>query len=187
VDAVADRGLRPVPERLGARWGWFLAAGIAWLVVALLVLRFTSASVTTVGVLMGAVFLVAGLDEFFVAYGRSSWAWAHVLLGVIFVLAAIYAFASPTDAFWSLAAVFGLLLVLIGALDIMQSTMSRGMSPVWGLGIATGVVEIILGFWASQQAFPVRGALLLVWIGVFAIFRGIADLVLAFELRARHE
>jgi hypothetical protein len=38
-------------------------------------------------------------------------------------------------------------------------------------------------FWASQQFFPARAALLIVWVGFLALFRGIFEIVLAFEVR----
>jgi uncharacterized membrane protein HdeD (DUF308 family) len=47
-----------------------------------------------------------------------------------------------------------------------------------------GILEIFLGFWASQQRLPVQGALLLVWVGFFALFRGISEIVVAFQLRS---
>jgi uncharacterized membrane protein HdeD (DUF308 family) len=168
-------------------WEWMLVGGIAWLIISVVVLRFTQASITTVGVLLGVVFLVAAVEEFAVAYIRSSWKWAHALLGILFAAGAIWSFVHPNDAFWSIAAAFGFLLVLAGSLTIVDSTMSRAVNPIWGLGLVTGILEILLGFWASQQLFPVRGALLLVWIGFYALFRGIADIVMAFELHSQQK
>jgi hypothetical protein len=37
----------------------------------------------------------------------------------------------------------------------------------------------------ARQYLPVRGALLLVWVGLFALFRGISEIVIAFEVRNR--
>jgi hypothetical protein len=45
----------------------FLLTCIAWLIASVLILRITTASVATVGVLMGVLFLVVMLDEFFIA------------------------------------------------------------------------------------------------------------------------
>jgi uncharacterized membrane protein HdeD (DUF308 family) len=59
--------------------------------------------------------------------------------------------------------------------------------PVTRNGLLVGILEILLGFWASQQYRPVQGALLLIWVGFFALFRGISEIVIAFELRrAQH-
>ena len=55
----------------------------------------------------------------------------------------------------------------------------------WWLGLVVGILLILLGFWASQQMFPARAALLLLWVGFFALFRGISEIVIAFELRSR--
>jgi uncharacterized membrane protein HdeD (DUF308 family) len=48
-----------------------------------------------------------------------------------------------------------------------------------------GILEILLGFWASQQYLSVKRALLLVWVGFFALFRGISEIVIAFQVRSR--
>jgi uncharacterized membrane protein HdeD (DUF308 family) len=48
-----------------------------------------------------------------------------------------------------------------------------------------GILEILLGFWAAQQYRSVQGTLLLLWVGFFALFRGISEIVIAFEVRSR--
>jgi uncharacterized membrane protein HdeD (DUF308 family) len=179
--------VRTAAKRMTDGWWWFLIAGGAWLIISVLVLRFDVTSVATVGYLLGALFLVAGLDEFFVASIRGSWAWARVLLGVLFVFGAIWSFASPFNAFWALASVFGLLLIFRGTLDVVQSTTTRAINPLWGLGLATGILEILLGFWVSQQFVPARASLLILWVGFMALFRGFSEIVLAFQLRGARQ
>jgi uncharacterized membrane protein HdeD (DUF308 family) len=93
------------------------------------------------------------------------------VLGVISVIAAIAAFATPYNAFWALASILGFLLVLKGSLDIIASAMTKDVNELWGLGLLTGILELILGFWASQQFFPARAALILIWVGLMALFR----------------
>jgi uncharacterized membrane protein HdeD (DUF308 family) len=106
-------------------------------------------------------------------------------MGVLFVVGAIWAFARPFNAFWALASVLGLLLVFKGTLDIIAAVVAKDVNSSWWLGLVAGILEIVLGFWASQQQFPARGALLLLWVGFFALFRGISELVVAFEVRSR--
>jgi uncharacterized membrane protein HdeD (DUF308 family) len=154
------------------------------MIISVVVFRFNTTSVAAVGVLLGAVFLVAGFDEFMIASVRSSWAWAHIVLGVLFVFGAVWSFASPFNAFWSLASVLGLLLVLMGALGIVQSIASRDLNDLWGLSLAAGILEVLLGFWTSQQAFPAQGAMLLLLVGFLALFLGFREMVIAFELRS---
>jgi uncharacterized membrane protein HdeD (DUF308 family) len=188
-DAAEVRaGVRPNTRalwRLAGPWWLFLVTGIAWLIIAVMVLRFTPASVNTVGVLMGILFLLGAFNEFLIAAIRQTWRWAHAVMGVLFVVGAIWAFARPFNAFWSLASVLGLLLVFKGTLDIIAAVVAKEVNSSWWLGLVAGILEIVLGFWASQQQFPARGALLLLWVGFFALFRGISEIVIGFEVRSR--
>jgi uncharacterized membrane protein HdeD (DUF308 family) len=167
-----------------APWWLLLLTGIAWLIITVVVLRFSIASAATIGLLVGAVFLAAMAGEFLLASVRPNWGWAHALLGLLFLGGAIWAFIDPFGTFWSLAAVIGLLLFLQGAFVLITSIESRTINSVWWLGMISGILEIIIGFWASQQAQPARALLLIIWVGLFAMFRGITDIVLAFELKS---
>ena len=174
-----------IQSQLSRRWWLFLLAGIAWLIIAVVVLRMDIRSVATIGLMLGAVFLFAAIYQFSLAVIQGGgWAVVRVVLGVLFIGGAIWSFVSPYDAFWSLAAAFGLLLILNGAFDIVYSATAQSINPVWWLGLVTGILEIVLGFWASQQYIGARATLLVLWVGFFAIFRGISDLVLAFEVRS---
>ena len=169
--------------RLAGPWWLFLVTGIAWLIIAWVTLRFTPASLTTVGVLMGVLFLFAMLNEVMIAAVRASWRWLHIVMAVLFAFGAGWAFARPLDAFWTLASILGLLLIFRGTLDIITSAETREVNSLWWLGLTAGILEILIGFWAAQQYLRVQGALLLLWVGLFALFRGISEIVISFELR----
>ena len=70
--------------RLAGPWWMFLVTGIAWLIIAWVVLRFTPASITTVSVLMGVLFLFALFNEVLIATVRHSWRWLHIVMAVLF-------------------------------------------------------------------------------------------------------
>jgi uncharacterized membrane protein HdeD (DUF308 family) len=169
--------------QLGLPWWMFLVTGVAWLIISAAVLRFNTTSVATIGVMIGVVFLIASASEILLASARASWGWLHILMSVLFIGAAIWAFVRPYGAFWALATVVGLLLILRGSVDLFTSIDARDINPSWWLGVLAGIAEIIIGFWASQQAFPTRALLLIFWVGFFALFRGISDIVVAFEVR----
>jgi uncharacterized membrane protein HdeD (DUF308 family) len=181
--AGARGRVETVLDQMAGPWWMFLVIGVGWLIISVIVLRFRLASVAAVGVLMGVVFLAGWLSELLIASVRTRWRWAHVLMAILFLFAALWSFASPFSAFWALATIFGLLLIFRGSLDLTTSISSRDINPAWWLGMITGVLEILLGFWVSQQEFPARALLLLIWVGFFALFRGFSDILLAFEVR----
>ena len=164
-------------------WWMFLLSGIAWLIISVVVLRFSIASVATIGLLMGAVFLVAALDEFVIAQFRQSWAWAHILMGLLFIGGSIWSFVTPFGAFWALATVIGLLLILNGTLQVVTSIANKDFNSAWGLTLVAGILEILIGFWVSQQHFATKAVFLVIVVGLLAIFRGIFEIGLSFELR----
>jgi len=172
-------------SQLSDRWWIFLLSGFAWLIISAIVLRFDIHAAATIGLLLGALFLFSGIEEFVLASLKGGgWAVLRVLLGVLFIGGAVWSFVTPYGAFWALAAGFGLLLVLYGGFEIAFSAMSQPINPVWWLGLITGILMIALGFWASQQYIAARAALLILWVGIYAVVRGICDLVLAFEVRS---
>ena len=73
---VALETSMPDPFRQMANLWWlWLITGVAWVVVALVVLQFDQASINTVGVVIGIMFLVAGMQNLFfgtLAGGRRS-------------------------------------------------------------------------------------------------------------------
>jgi hypothetical protein len=77
--------------------------------------------VATIGVLIGVVFLIASASEILLVSARASWAWLHILMSVLFIGAAVWAFVRPFGAFWALASVVRLLLILRGSLDLVTS------------------------------------------------------------------
>ncbi len=184
METPAGMEMREGAREVTGSWWLFLLTGIAWLLVSVIVLRFDITSIASVGALLGVVLIVAGANEFMVmAFRDLGWKWLHGLLGVLFIIGGIWAFVHPLDAFWELASILGFLLVLKGTLDIVGSVIQKGVSELWWLSLIAGILEVLLGFWASQQMFAPRAVLILTWVGFFAIFRGIGEIVLAFEMR----
>lgn len=175
-----ETGLKEVSKA----WWLFLVTGTIWFVISLVVLRFNDRSITTVGVIMGVVFLVGGFNEFLsMGADSSGWKIFHAILGVLFLLGAIWCFAQPKEAFWALASVLGFLLLMIGLFEIIAAVASKDFNPLWWLGLIAGLLFIVLAFWASQQLVTAKGELLLFYVGLMALFRGISQVVFAFALR----
>jgi uncharacterized membrane protein HdeD (DUF308 family) len=176
-----------VPER-SKSWWVELLAGFGWLVVAWLVLRANVTSLATVGLLMGVLFLVAGLNEVFVAsMVGGGWKVMHYIIGVILLLGGLWALFRPVNTFFALVSVLGLVLLLEGAFEIVRGVSSRGENPYWWLSLVTGVLLILLALWVSgsDRIFNLhaRAFLVLFWVGLMALIRAVTAIVLAFAIR----
>jgi len=164
-------------------WWLFLITGILWLLAAVVVLRFDLTSVAAVGVLLGVVLMVAALNEILAAIAVEGWRWLRWTLAFLLLLGSLWAFVHPIGAFWELASILGLLLVLKGSVDIIVSVEAKPANELWWLGLIVGIFEILLGFWASQQFFAPRATIIILWVGFAALFRGVSEIVLAFGVR----
>jgi uncharacterized membrane protein HdeD (DUF308 family) len=65
--SLDDSSLLPLLHQLARYWWVELLLGVFWVVVAIVVLKFNHASVVTVGVLTGIMFLVFAAEEFLLA------------------------------------------------------------------------------------------------------------------------
>jgi uncharacterized membrane protein HdeD (DUF308 family) len=180
--------VRGLLRREAARWWWApLVAGIVWLLIAWIVLRLNTTSLTTVGILVGVVFLIAAATDAGLAWiGSGGWRALHVILAVLFLLGALWAFIRPINTVFALASVLGLLLFLQGAFAIAEGAALRDQSSWWWVQLAGGILIVLLALWVSTSdrvwTLGARTAFILLWVGFMAVFRGIWDIVLAFDL-----
>jgi uncharacterized membrane protein HdeD (DUF308 family) len=179
--SVEDRELAP---EAADRWWMFLVSGIAWLVFALLVFQWSYTTVYAISLLFGAVALFAAANELvLITVSTTGWKVVHGILALVFAVVGIWAFAHPHNAFATLAALIGFVLLFKGIFDITVAFVAKEQFEVWWFQLVVGIVEILLAFWVAG-AFEKKAILLVVYVGVVALTRGITELVLAFKLRA---
>jgi uncharacterized membrane protein HdeD (DUF308 family) len=186
---VLAQSLREDMRTVTGGWGWFLAAGIAWIVFAFFVLSFNYRTVWAIAVFFGIGFIVGGIMELAVAAVAPGWKWLYILVGVVSIVAGVIALIWPGQTFLVLSAIVGWLLLFYGIIDIVFAFSTRHLEGLWWMQLVSGTVMVLLGFWAispdDATVSTYRGAVLLVvWIGVAALFRGISDIILGFRLRS---
>jgi uncharacterized membrane protein HdeD (DUF308 family) len=180
-------GLRETARDVAGGWWMLLVAGIAWLTVSLVILQFNDASVTTVSVIVGLLFLFAGVENFALASVPSGARWVSALFGVLFVVSAVACFVDPTNTFAGLADMLGFLLMIVGVWWMVRAFLQRPVNPLWWLGLISGVLMTGMAFWTAGQFFIEKAYVLLVFAGVWALMEGIEDIVRALEIRRLHE
>jgi uncharacterized membrane protein HdeD (DUF308 family) len=182
----------PAPERTAIKevaslWWLWVVAGVAWTIVALVILQFDQASVTTVGVIVGLMFLATGAQQLALMMLVDRMGWLFGIFGVLFLIAGVIALISPENTFAALADVLGFLFLIVGAFWIIQAFQERAINPVWWLGLTAGILMLMLAFWTSGQFYINKAYTLLVFAGIWALMHGITDLVRAFQIRQLKE
>jgi uncharacterized membrane protein HdeD (DUF308 family) len=181
------RALRERARAVTGYWWVLLAAGIAWVGAALVILQFDQASVTTVGILVGILFLAAGIENLALATldVPSRWLWA--VFGVLFLGSAVVSFADPASTFGGLADMLGFLFLIVAIWWMVRAFLERAIDPLWWTGLISGVLMTGLAFWTSGQFFIHKAYVLLVLAGIWALMQGVTSIVRAFVVRDAHE
>jgi uncharacterized membrane protein HdeD (DUF308 family) len=176
-------GPREVMEEAAGRWWLFLVSGIAWLIFSLLVFQWDYTTIYAISYLFGFVALFATANEFMaVGISTTGWKIVHILLGILFAIAGIWALAHPHMAFNTIAGLVGFFLLFKGIYDLFAAFMSRALFDLWWIQLILGIFEIVLAFWVAGH-FRREVVLLVAYVGIMAVFRGITELILAFKLR----
>ena len=190
ADAVtkpaAMRGTRGLAA--GASFWWlFLFTGSLWILFSIVIFRFDWTTVSSISILFGIVVLWAAVIELLAAFAEHGW-WrlARLGLAVAFGVIGIVAFIHPGDTFEALAAVMSFYFIFKGIFDVVVALATWGVAAHHWLYLLLGIAEIGVGFWAAGD-FGHRAILLVVWVGLTALTRGISEILLAFALRGARE
>jgi uncharacterized membrane protein HdeD (DUF308 family) len=170
--------------QLSRLWWLWLVAGIAWILIALVILQFDQASINTVGVLIGIMFLLSGFQQ--LAFGSFTSGWLQLVMwffGVLLLVAGVIALISPENTFAAIADILGFLFLVVGVFWIIGAFLARPENELWWLGLIAGILMVIVAFWTGGQFFLEKTYILLVFAGIWALLAGVNDIVRAFQIR----
>jgi uncharacterized membrane protein HdeD (DUF308 family) len=184
---VATAQLGPDPGDVARMWWLRLVVGIGWCIAALIILQFDHASATTVGVIVGIMFLVSGCQEFVLIAVGGRARWLGYTFGGLFVIAGLFALLNPEDTFAGIADILGFLFLAVGLVWTIEAFLVRAENPLWWIGLIAGLVMLLMAFWTSGQFFIQKAYVLLVFAGVWALMQGVLEIVRAFTLRAARD
>ncbi len=164
-------------------WWLLLITGVAWVVIAILILRFDYTTVAAIAMLFGVFCFAAAANEVMVSAVTPSRGWRilHWLLAVLLAVVGVVAFFRPEDTFVGLAAVMSFFFVFRGAFDIATS-LAGSRIPGWWLLLLVGIAEIAIGFWAAGS-WNVSVVVLVAWVSAGALILGIGQIASAFMVR----
>ncbi len=178
-----DPEARQALQGLSKMWWLWLVFGIGWVIISVIILQFDEASITTVGVIIGAMFLATGMQQFLIASLVDSGRWLFYLFGVLFLIAGVISLISPENTFAALADILGFLFLIVGIFWIIQAFQGREANEMWWLGLIAGALMVVLAFWTAGQFFVEKAYVLLVFAGIWSLMQGFVDISRAFAIR----
>jgi Short repeat of unknown function (DUF308) len=166
------------------RWWWlWLIIGIAWIIVGFIVLQFDDSSIRAVGIIIGVMFLVAGLQYIVIGTQSEGWNWLWYLFGALLIIGGLVAMFNPEQTFVAIANIIGFIFLMIGVIWVVEAFATKDFNSLWWLALIAGIIMVALGFWLGNQFFFDKAATLLIFAGVWALMRGIMDIIGAFQVR----
>ena len=164
-------------------WWLLLVTGVAWVVIAIVILRFDYTTVAAIAVLFGVFCFAAAANEVMVSAVTSSRGWRilHWLLAALFIVVGVFAFFRPADTFVGLAAVMSFYFIFRGSFDIATS-LAASRVPGWWVLLLVGIAEIAIGFWAAGS-WNVSVVVLVSWVAAGALIFGVGQIASAFLVR----
>ena len=159
-----------------------LITGIVSVAAGLAVLA-TPWTVAQLAVFAALIFIFRGVMIALTAFeGRAPW-WLGILAGVAGALAGIWLLAWPGPSLLVLAIFIGAWLTVSGVFNAVGAAVARREIRHWGLVLAIGIIEVLLGMWAMRRP-DFSLALAITVLGFWAIITGALYTAVAFELRS---
>jgi uncharacterized membrane protein HdeD (DUF308 family) len=172
-----------IPHELVQYWGWFLAFGIALVLLGIAaVVRSVAATVVSM-LFFGWLLVMASGIEIAQAIMVGHWAgfFHHLLAAVLFGITGVLIITRPVISA-EVATIFMAMFFLIGGLFQLISSVVIQV-PGWGWQAADGVITFLLGVLVISQ-WPVSGLWVIgLFVGIDLIFYGGAWIALALGLR----
>ena len=163
-------------------WWLLLIAGAAWIMIAVVMLRFTFTTVEAIAKLFGAVFLLAAAAEVMVgALSSRRWRVARWLFAVLFLVAGVVAFFAVKATVIGLAAAMSILFIMWGILGVATAIAAR-RERGWRTPLIAGLAELAIGMWVASSLHASITALL-AWVGAGTVAHGIGEIRSAFLVR----
>jgi uncharacterized membrane protein HdeD (DUF308 family) len=173
-----------VPAEIVHNWGWFLAFGIALVLIGVLAIARAVAATVVSMLFFGWLLVIAAGIEIVQAIMVGKWAglYHHWLGAILFgVLGALIVWR-PLVTAEILTLLMGAFFLVAGLFQVITPFVVS--LPEWGWHVLNGIITLVLGILILAQ-WPVSGLWVIgLFVGIELIFYGGAWIALALKLRS---
>jgi uncharacterized membrane protein HdeD (DUF308 family) len=170
----------------GFAWQALLVAGLASLILGVMVLAWPEATLRVVGVLFGLYLLLSGVMQLVAAFGTHATTALRVMAfisGALSILLGLFCFRGATQSTLLLALWIGIGWLFRGITQAVAAASDPAM-PARGWQIFLGIVSAVAG--VVLIVAPLESATVLtVLAGIWLLVVGAVELVTAFMVRSR--
>lgn len=180
---LGARNLRAGLESLHRNWVWYLALGIALVILGAIILASPVIPTLAAVLVFGWMMVLGGVIQLVGAFWARFWSgvFASLVSGLLYLIVGVMTFRHPGTADLALTLLIASYLIVGGLFRIIASMQVRHHG--WGWGVLSGAISALLGFsifaTAPVSALWVLGTL----IGVDMLFQGWAWILLALAVR----
>ncbi len=169
----------------GKNWGFFLAWGVALVILGLLAIAFATFTTLVSIIFIGFLLLFSGIlviiDSFQFWRGRGASFFIQFLMGLLYAIVGILFIENPKLGSMSLTLFLGILFIILGVFRIFYS-LSFGL-PRSGWVLFSGIITLILGILILAE-WPVSGLFIIgLFVGIDLLFLGINYIMAALVAR----
>jgi uncharacterized membrane protein HdeD (DUF308 family) len=172
---------RELIQSVSRGWWVLLLSGIVSIAAGGIILL-VDWSVSDLALFLGALFIVRGFFNMVsLPLDGSARGWA-VALGLIEVGVGIAVLVWPDPTLLVIAAFIGWWVLFSGVMTVVGSISARRILPYWGLFLALGILEAVVGMWLLYRPGLTLLATVLA-IGFWAILYGVVLTAVSIELK----
>src|SRR3954447_19813362 len=174
--------LKQVADQVSHLWWVPLVAGVGSIGVGLAIMA-NDWTVKALVVVTGIFIIFRGIAVMFNPTHAADSRGEQVAAGLGGIVVGVILVAWPQPTLLVLAFAVGAWLAASGTFHAVTSVTRRKTRGHWFLGLAFGVVELLLGIWAMRRP-EVSLSLLITLLGLWAVITGVIYCIEAFELRS---
>lgn len=109
--------------------------------------------------------------------------WLMLLTGILLIAVGIWVINAPFGSYLSLSWIFAIGMISTGVFEIFFSHINYGSAKRWGLNLAVGIVDLLVGGYLLDN--PLITMLLLpLIVGLWVLFRGMTAIGDALHIRS---